>query len=97
MPIPAPAAPAPGGGAVVIVSRSWFPGSKIDVYLGIDNALDKNLPLNYFGSDANSGLYDNIGQFLRSDNDQFLSLLRCATHQGPGNRSLAVSNISNET
>ncbi|WAT15810.1 hypothetical protein [Xanthomonas fragariae] len=79
------------------VSRSWFPGSKIDVYLGIDNALDKNPPLNYFSSDSNSGLYDNIGQLLRDDNYQFLSLLRCATQQGPVNRSLAVSNISNET
>ncbi|WP_102251707.1 TonB-dependent receptor plug domain-containing protein [Xanthomonas arboricola] len=41
-----------------------FPGSKIDVYLGIDNAFDKDPPRNYFGSDFTSALYDNIGRFF---------------------------------
>ncbi|CAE1137290.1 TonB-dependent receptor plug domain-containing protein [Xanthomonas euroxanthea] len=41
-----------------------FPGSKIDVYLGIDNAFDKDPPRNYFGSDFTSALYDNVGRFF---------------------------------
>ncbi|MCD7098654.1 TonB-dependent receptor [Stenotrophomonas sp. MMGLT7] len=41
-----------------------FPGSDIDVYLGIDNAFDKDPPRNYFGSDLTSALYDNIGRYF---------------------------------
>lgn len=41
-----------------------FPGDKIDVYLGIDNAFDKDPPVNYFGSDVGSALYDNVGRYF---------------------------------
>lgn len=41
-----------------------FPGSKIDVYMSIDNAFDKDPPHNYFGSDFSSALYDNVGRFF---------------------------------
>ena len=41
-----------------------FPGDKIDVYLGVDNAFDKDPPVNYFGSDVGSAMYDNIGRYM---------------------------------
>ncbi len=41
-----------------------FPGNKIDVYLGVDNAFDKNPPANYFGADVGSSMYDNIGRYM---------------------------------
>lgn len=41
-----------------------FPGERIDVYLGVDNAFDKNPPRNYFGSDVGSALYDNVGRYF---------------------------------
>src|SRR5690606_6562603 len=41
-----------------------FADSGLDVYLGMDNVFDKDPPLNYFGSDVGSALYDNIGRFV---------------------------------
>ncbi|UNK57692.1 TonB-dependent receptor [Pseudoxanthomonas daejeonensis] len=42
-----------------------FPGeNKLDVYLGIDNAFDKDPPLNYFGADIGSAMYDNVGRYM---------------------------------
>lgn len=41
-----------------------FPNNGLDLYLGIDNVFDKDPPLNYFGSDVGSALYDNIGRFV---------------------------------
>lgn len=41
-----------------------FPGKKIDVYLGVDNAFDKDPPANYFGSDVGSAMYDNVGRYM---------------------------------
>lgn len=41
-----------------------FPGDKIDVYLGVDNAFDKDPPRNYFGADVGSALYDNVGRYF---------------------------------
>lgn len=36
----------------------------LDVYMGIDNVFDKDPPLNYFGTDAGSSLYDSVGRFF---------------------------------
>lgn len=41
-----------------------FPGDKIDVYLGIDNAFDKDPPRNYFGADVGHSMYDNVGRYF---------------------------------
>jgi len=41
-----------------------FPESELNVYLGIDNASDKDPPLNYFGADIGSANYDSIGRFF---------------------------------
>ncbi|MCD9086560.1 TonB-dependent receptor [Stenotrophomonas sp. SY1] len=41
-----------------------FPGGRLGTYIGIDNAFDKDPPLNYFGSDTGSALYDNIGRYM---------------------------------
>ena len=42
-----------------------FPGEdRLDVYLGVDNAFDKDPPLNYFGSDIGSAMYDNVGRYM---------------------------------
>ena len=41
-----------------------FPDSKIDIYFGADNVFDKNPPLNYFGTDAGSSLYDSVGRYM---------------------------------
>lgn len=41
-----------------------FPGGRIGTYLGIDNAFDKDPPLNYFGESAGTALYDNVGRYL---------------------------------
>lgn len=41
-----------------------FPGDRIDVYLGIDNAFDKDPPRNYFGADIGHSMYDNIGRYF---------------------------------
>ncbi len=37
----------------------------VEVYAGIDNAFDKQLPPARFGTGANDGLYDNVGRFFR--------------------------------
>ena len=41
-----------------------FADTGLDVYLGVDNVFDKDPPLNYFGADIGSALYDNIGRFM---------------------------------
>ncbi|MGH8424956.1 MAG: TonB-dependent receptor domain-containing protein, partial [Pseudomonas fluorescens] len=41
-----------------------FPGDKIDVYLGIDNAFDKDPPRNYFGAEVGHSMYDNVGRYF---------------------------------
>ncbi|MEI2796654.1 TonB-dependent receptor [Pseudoxanthomonas sp. F11] len=41
-----------------------FPGTGLDLYVGVDNVFDKDPPLNYFGNDIGSALYDNIGRFM---------------------------------
>lgn len=41
-----------------------FPGSGIDVYVGVDNVFDKDPPVNYFGADAGAALYDSIGRYM---------------------------------
>lgn len=41
-----------------------FPNAGLDVYIGVDNAFDKNPPRNYFGADLGSAYYDNIGRFM---------------------------------
>lgn len=41
-----------------------FRDSGLNVYLGIDNLLDKDPPVNYFGADASSAFYDSIGRFM---------------------------------
>lgn len=41
-----------------------FPGSDIKVTLGVDNILDKDPPLNYFGADVSSAFYDSIGRYM---------------------------------
>jgi outer membrane receptor protein involved in Fe transport len=62
------------GQANPIANGSWtyhdfqfgynFAEAKLDVYLGIDNAFDKDPPILYFGNNASQGRYDNIGRFL---------------------------------
>ena len=41
-----------------------FGDTGLDLYLGVDNVFDKDPPLNYFGADIGSALYDNIGRFM---------------------------------
>ena len=42
-----------------------FPGEdRLDVYLGVDNAFDKDPPLNYFGADIGSAMYDSVGRYM---------------------------------
>ena len=41
-----------------------FPDSDLNVYLGVDNAFDKDPPLNYFGADIGSANYDSVGRFM---------------------------------
>jgi len=41
-----------------------FPGDRIDVYLGVDNAFDKDPPRNYFGAEVGHSMYDNLGRYM---------------------------------
>jgi outer membrane receptor protein involved in Fe transport len=41
-----------------------FNDTGLDVYLGVDNVFDKDPPINYFGADIGSALYDNIGRYM---------------------------------
>lgn len=41
-----------------------FKDTGLDVYLGVDNVFDKDPPINYFGADIGSALYDNIGRYM---------------------------------
>ncbi|MBB1472317.1 TonB-dependent receptor [Luteimonas sp. MC1782] len=41
-----------------------FGDSGLDLYVGVDNVFDKDPPLNYFGADLGTALYDNIGRFI---------------------------------
>lgn len=41
-----------------------FADSGLDIYAGIDNAFDKDPPLNYFGSDTGSAMYDSLGRLF---------------------------------
>lgn len=41
-----------------------FANTNLDLYIGVDNVFDKDPPLNYFGADIGSALYDNIGRFM---------------------------------
>ena len=41
-----------------------FPNTGLDIYVGLDNAFDKDPPVNYFGADQGSAYYDNIGRFM---------------------------------
>lgn len=41
-----------------------FADSGLDVYIGVDNAFDKDPPINYFGADVGGALYDNIGRYM---------------------------------
>ena len=41
-----------------------FKNTGLDVYVGVDNAFDKDPPLNYFGSDLGTAYYDNIGRYV---------------------------------
>mgnify|MGYP000938458140 FL=1 len=41
-----------------------FPNSDLNLYMGIDNAFDKDPPLNYFGADLGTAHYDSVGRFF---------------------------------
>lgn len=41
-----------------------FGDTGLDVYLGVDNLFDKDPPINYFGADIGSALYDNVGRYI---------------------------------
>lgn len=41
-----------------------FPDSGVRLSLGVDNIFDKDPPLNYFGTDAGTSMYDSVGRFM---------------------------------
>ncbi len=41
-----------------------LPSRELRIYAGIDNLTDKDPPLNYFGTDGGTSMYDSIGRFF---------------------------------
>lgn len=41
-----------------------IPDTGLDVYVGLNNAFDKDPPVNYFGADLGTAYYDSIGRYM---------------------------------